>query len=35
MNEYGYFKEILDGLRNVITIDDTKKGNTGAKRQTS
>ena len=25
MNEYGYFKEILDGLRNVITIDDTKK----------
>ena len=25
MNEYGYFKEILDGLRNVIKIDDTKK----------
>lgn len=25
MNEYGYFKEILDGLRNIIKIDDTKK----------
>lgn len=25
MNEYGYFKEILDGLRNVIKIDDNKK----------
>ena len=29
------FKEILDGLKNIIKIDDTKKGNTGAKRQTS
>lgn len=25
MNEYGYFKEILDGLRNIIKIDNTKK----------
>lgn len=25
MNEYGYFKDILDGLKNVIKIDDTKK----------
>lgn len=25
MNEYGYFKDILDGLRNVIKIDNTKK----------
>ena len=25
MNEYGYFKEILDGLRNIIKMDDTKK----------
>ncbi len=25
MKEYGYFKEILDGLRNIIKIDDTKK----------
>ena len=25
MNEYGYFKEILDGLRNIIKIDDNKK----------
>lgn len=25
MNEYGYFKEILDGLKNIIKIDDTKK----------
>ncbi|WP_087118457.1 hypothetical protein [Ligilactobacillus salivarius] len=25
MNEYGYLKEILDGLRNIIKIDNTKK----------
>lgn len=25
MNEYGYFKEILEGLRNIIKIDNTKK----------
>lgn len=25
MNEYQYFTEILDGLHNIIKIDDTKK----------
>ena len=25
MNEYGYFKNILDGLKNVIKINNTKK----------